>query len=642
VKLKIITLTIILFANLIAVSYADYSDGYDAYTQGDYKTAVYEWRKAANQGDADAQSNLGWMYDSGKGVSQDYKEAVKWYRKAANQGDASVQYNLGNMYRKGQGVSQDDKEAVKWYRKAAEQGNADAQNNLGWMYYSGRGVSQDDKEAVYWYRKSANQGNSTAQSNLGVMYDNGRGVSQDDKEAVYWYRKAANQGNAEAQYNLGLVYEYGKAVDINYKLAIKYYKKSINGDGLSKDFKNLAVQKIAKLTAKVKPEGGEDSFADLWQQYGGDKFNAANDSNQAVVTEDSQPPVIHITQGDNISITKSQITLSGMAVDDSTIVELLIDGEVLSVGESGGFSSRMYIPFGENKFIVSATDSKGNNATKTITITRKEATYKNKDRKLIPPLDNKAHNPNAIALIIGIDKYEAIASAPWAESDAGMFYDFANKSLGIPTDRIKLIRGDKSDMRGIWKSVEQWLPAYVDKRKSDVYVYFAGHGLASEDGNDAYLIPWDGDPELLKRTALRRSEFIDTLKSLNSASVTLFMDTCYSGRSKGGDGVLVADARGLRIVKKNNQLSLPTNFTLFSAAASDETARSHPSLNHGLFSYWMMRGLSGEADSNSDNKLTNGELHSFISKKVQQTATSSGYKQHPQLVGDKDKVIASW
>jgi len=197
-------------------------------------------------------------------------------------------------------------------------------------------------------------------------------------------------------------------------------------------------------------------------------------------------------------------------------------------------------------------------------------------------------------------------------------------------------------MRGIWKSVEQWLPAYVDERKSDVYVYFAGHGLASENGDDVYLIPWDGDPELLKRTALRRSEFIDTLKSLNAASVTLFMDTCYSGKAKGGKGVLVADARGLRVVKKEKYSDLPPNFTLFSAAASDETARSHPSLKHGLFSYWMMRGLGGEADINNDSKLTNGELHTFISKKVQQTATTAGYKQHPQLVGDKDKVIASW
>jgi hypothetical protein len=406
------------------------------------------------------------------------------------------------------------------------------------------------------------------------------------------------------------------------------------------------VQKIAKLTAKVKPDKEKSSFAELWQQYGGDSYTTTDDSaaasDQTAFVIDEQPPVIHITQGDNISITESKIILSGLAIDDSKIAEILVDGELLSINASGGFTTKLYVPFGEKKVLVSATDSKGNNATKIVTITRKVAVYKSKDKKLIPPLDSKAHNPNAVALIIGIDKYEAISNAQWAESDAGMFYDFANKSLGISTDRIRLITGENSSRVGIWTSLERWLPTYVDKRKSDVYVYFAGHGLASENGDDVYLIPWDGDPELLKITALKRSEFIDTLKDLKAASVTLFMDTCYSGKVKGGKGVLVADARGLRIVKKDKAADLPPNFTLFSAAASNETAWSHPSLKHGLFSYWMMRGLSGEADSNNDNKLTNGELHTFISKKVQKTAITLGHKQHPQLIGDEDKVIASW
>jgi len=682
-KLKNTMLTLLLSISLIGTTYADYNDGLKYYNEGDYGQAFVEWSYMANQGYAIAQFNLGWMYGAGKGVAQDDKQAVKWYRKAANQGHAKAQYNLGLMYANGEGVAQDDKHAVRWYRKAADQGYASAQYNLGWRYDTGKGVAQDDKQAVKWYRKAANQGHASAQFNLGLMYGAGKGVAQDDKQAVKWYRKAANQGRAKAQfnlglmyangegvaqddkqavkwyrkaadqgyaraqYNLGLIYEYGNSViDKSYKLAIEYYKNSIKGDELSTDSKNLAVQKIAKLTAKLKPNKEKSSFAELWQQYGGDSYTATDDStddnDQTALVIDEQPPVIHITRGDNISITESQTTLSGLAIDDSTIAEIIVDGDAVAISTSGGFSAKLYVPFGKKEVLVSATDAKGNTAIKSVTITRKEATYKNKDKKLIPPLDSKANNPNAVALIIGIDKYEAIANAQWAESDAGMFYDFANKSLGISTDRIKLIRGDKSDMRGIWKSVEQWLPAYVDERKSDVYVYFAGHGLASENGDDVYLIPWDGDPELLKRTALRRSEFVETLKSLNAASVTLFMDTCYSGKAKGGKGVLVADARGLRIVKKDKTSDLPPNFTLFSAAANDETARSHPSLKHGLFSYWMMRGLGGEADMNNDSKLTNGELHSFVSKKVQQTATTSGYKQHPQLVGDKDKVIASW
>ncbi len=121
------------------------------------------------------------------------------YRLEAEQGDADAQYNLGVCYDNGQGVDEDDAEAVKWYRKSAEQGHAGAQYNLGWCYDNGKGVDEDDAEAVKWYRKAAEQGDADAQYNLGVCYDNGQGVDEDDAEAVKWYRKAAEQGYAEAQ-----------------------------------------------------------------------------------------------------------------------------------------------------------------------------------------------------------------------------------------------------------------------------------------------------------------------------------------------------------------------------------------------------------------------------------------------------------
>ena len=133
---------------------------------------------------------------------KNYSEAERWYRKAAVQGDAEAQNNLGAMYYLGLAVSQDYSEAVKWCQKAAEQGNASAQNNLGMMYEKGRGVPQDDSEAVKWYRKAAEQGNASAQYNLGWMYEKGKGVPQDDSEAVKWYRKAAAQGDSDAQERL--------------------------------------------------------------------------------------------------------------------------------------------------------------------------------------------------------------------------------------------------------------------------------------------------------------------------------------------------------------------------------------------------------------------------------------------------------
>jgi len=98
--------------------------GHTAYNQGDYDTALREWRPLAEKGNAGAQLNLGFMYDNGYGVSQNYKEAIKWYRKAAEQGNDRAQYNLGLMYDSGYGVTQDYVQAHMWYNIAGVDGES--------------------------------------------------------------------------------------------------------------------------------------------------------------------------------------------------------------------------------------------------------------------------------------------------------------------------------------------------------------------------------------------------------------------------------------------------------------------------------------------------------------------------------------
>ena len=177
------------------------------------------------------QFNLGSMYYTGQGAHQDYAEAARWYRKAADQGYAEAQNNLGAMYGNGHGVHQDDAEAVKWYRQAAEQGHAEAQYNLGSMYHNGDGVREDYAEALRWYRQAAEQGNASAQHNLGVMYSNGQGVRRNDAEAFRWFRKAAEQGDADAQNILGDMYLRGFGVRQDLALAQEWFGKACqNGD----------------------------------------------------------------------------------------------------------------------------------------------------------------------------------------------------------------------------------------------------------------------------------------------------------------------------------------------------------------------------------------------------------------------------
>jgi TPR repeat protein len=121
--------------------------------------------------DAHEQSDLGFRYETGRGVPQDYAEAVRWYRMAAEQGNARGQGNLGFMYANGQGVPQDYAEAVRLYRMAAEQGNGRAQGNLGTLYGSGHGVPRDIVLAHMWFNIASANGYEKATQNRALVVE---------------------------------------------------------------------------------------------------------------------------------------------------------------------------------------------------------------------------------------------------------------------------------------------------------------------------------------------------------------------------------------------------------------------------------------------------------------------------------------
>ena len=120
----IVTAAVLLGATL--VNAGDFQTGLSAYQKRDYATALREWTPLAEQGDADAQYNLGQMYRLGKGVTKDYVEAAEWFQKAAKLGAVEAQYNLGVMHRYGRGVSRDYVTAHMWANVAGLHGHMDA------------------------------------------------------------------------------------------------------------------------------------------------------------------------------------------------------------------------------------------------------------------------------------------------------------------------------------------------------------------------------------------------------------------------------------------------------------------------------------------------------------------------------------
>jgi len=153
---------------------------------------------------------------------------IQQLHKKAEKGDAEAQFNLGLLYDRGQGVPKDKREALRWYRLAATQGDTFAQNSLGDNYWEGTGVPKDDKEAVRWWRLAADKGFAPAQHSLGkLLAGGGQGVPADKANAYMWLALSAAQGDEEAGRQSEILSKQLKPADVtNAKKLVKQWKPS--------------------------------------------------------------------------------------------------------------------------------------------------------------------------------------------------------------------------------------------------------------------------------------------------------------------------------------------------------------------------------------------------------------------------------
>jgi hypothetical protein len=285
---------------------------------------------------------------------------------------------------------------------------------------------------------------------------------------------------------------------------------------------------------------------------------------------------------------------------------------------------------------VEAVNEFGNVATQTLEVDRVMEVGSSSQTSLQPLNIQPAKPRDAVAIIIGIEKYRRAPSADFANSDATAFYDYALRALGVKPENLRLLLDEKADAAEILVAFKNWLPTRVNKGKTDVYVFYSGHGLPSQDGNSLYFLPYEANRDLLDRTAIAQSEVVEALQRANPRSVTMFIDSCYSGQTRTGE-TLLASARPLAVTAK--QSSFPPNFTVISASAPDQISSSSPDLKHGIFSYYLMRGMEGEADTNKDRQITVAEMQAYLNENVTRRAMGMNRTQQPQVVGDQSRVL---
>jgi uncharacterized caspase-like protein len=224
------------------------------------------------------------------------------------------------------------------------------------------------------------------------------------------------------------------------------------------------------------------------------------------------------------------------------------------------------------------------------------------------------------AFIVGIEKYRKAPPVEFAGRDAYAMREYAVRLLGVPADQVVLLLDDQATKGEIQVVLEDRLQQQVQSGDV-VYVYFAGHGISEVKDGTPYILPADGDPQSLRFSAYPMNDLYGALGKLKADRVLVFLDACFSGLSARQDqpGMLLAGARpGVLVVQDPVRAS--RNVISFAAAQNNQVSNAYKEQAHGLFTYFLMKGLSGAADKNGDGLVQLTELAEYVGDQVSRTS----------------------
>ena len=241
---------------------------------------------------------------------------------------------------------------------------------------------------------------------------------------------------------------------------------------------------------------------------------------------------------------------------------------------------------------------------------------------------NDHKDPNTFVLIISNENYKYEQSVPFALNDGEVFKLYCEKTLGIPTKNIRFAAdATLNDIRMQLMWLKDVMDAYQGEARA--FVYYSGHGMPSEDGQHAYLLPIDGNSRLAGSGYSTEKLYME-LGNMQSKGIIVFLDACFSGARR--DGQMLASSRGVAIKVKKESLS--GNLVVFSAAQGDETAYPYKEHKHGLFTYHLLSILQEKGGC-----ISLGELCDEVTKKVSRTSiVENDKRQTPTVISSSHSI----
>lgn len=241
---------------------------------------------------------------------------------------------------------------------------------------------------------------------------------------------------------------------------------------------------------------------------------------------------------------------------------------------------------------------------------------------------------NAYAVVVGIEQYrQKLPRADFAAHDAQVVNDYLTKAMGLQEENVALLLNDHAGRTDIEKYVEKWLPNRVEKGDT-VFIYFSGHGAPNPKTGEAYMVPYDGDPAYIDTTGYPLKRLYETLANLPAKEVVVMLDSCFSGA--GGRSVIAKGMRPMGLSVETPVLAKGRTVVL-AASSGDQVSSTYDAKGHGLFTYFLLKGLRGEADQNKDGAVDLQEVFDYLEPQVERVARREyNNEQVPQLLGSTD------
>jgi hypothetical protein len=345
------------------------------------------------------------------------------------------------------------------------------------------------------------------------------------------------------------------------------------------------------------------------------------------------PPVIVITSPKNdIASEIPFIILSGVAVDERGLKQLNIfindrasDDQYLrglklakmEYPKRFEFKKKIPLDKGANKIKIHAIDSGGLLTERILTVHRIE-----RRRKIW-------------AVVIGVNNYPHTRQLKYAVNDAKAFYQHLVDFTMIPPENILLLLNKDARLTRLRSTLGTYLKNKAGKEDM-VIIYFAGHGATEKDvtspdgdGLEKYLLPYDVDPKDLYATALPMGEISRIFTRIQSERLIFIADSCYSGAS-GGRTISLTGIRSNISDGFLDRIATGKGKIIMTASGANEVSEENENLRHGVFTYFLLEGLRGNADTDRDGLITVDEVYRYVSNRVPEATNN---EQHPVKKG---------